>query len=55
MVIQGWDLGLPQIKQGSKVFLEIPYNLAYGDAGNPVIPAKSDLIFHIELESINNK
>jgi FKBP-type peptidyl-prolyl cis-trans isomerase len=55
MVIQGWDLGLPQIKQGSKVFLEIPYNLAYGDAGNPVIPAKSDLIFHIELETINNK
>ena len=52
MVIQGWDKGLPHINQGSKVFLEIPYELAYGDAGNPVIPAKSDLIFHIALEAI---
>ena len=52
MVIQGWDKGLPHINLGSKVFLEIPYELAYGEQGNPVIPAKSDLIFHIHLEGI---
>jgi len=53
MVIQGWDLGLQEMSVGEQVFLEIPYDLAYGDAGNPVIPAKSDLIFYIELEKIN--
>ena len=53
MVIQGWDKGLPHINKGSKVFLEIPSALAYGDSGNRVIPANSDLIFHIKLEEIN--
>lgn len=53
MVIKGWDLGLPEVSTGEKIFLEIPWDLAYGDQGNPVIPAKSDLIFYIELERIN--
>lgn len=53
-VIQGWDLGLPEIPLGSKAMLEIPFDLAYGPNGNPpVIPAKADLIFYIELEKIN--
>lgn len=52
-VIQGWDKGLPHINLGSRVFLDIPYELAYGETGNARIPAKSDLIFHIHLEEIN--
>ena len=33
----------------------IPYNLAYGEkAMGGVIPAKSDLIFEVELIKINN-
>lgn len=53
MVIKGWDLGLLEISTGEKVFLEIPYDMAYGEPGNSAIPPKSDLIFYIELEKIN--
>ena len=56
MAIQGWDLGVPQVPRGAEAILEVPYDLAYGAAGNPpVIPEKSDLYFYINVESINNK
>ena len=56
MAIKGWDLGIPQVPRGADAILEIPYELAYGERGNPpVIPAKSDLVFYINVESINNK
>ena len=49
-VIKGWDEGISLMKVGDKVHLTIPYQLAYGDAGRPpVIPAKSNLIFDVEL------
>ncbi len=51
-VITGWDQGFAGMKVGGKRRLFIPYQLAYGDAGHPpTIPAKSDLIFDIELVS----
>jgi len=34
-VIQGWDQGLIGVKVGSRVQIDIPSNLAYGDNGNP--------------------
>ncbi len=53
MVIKGWDLALPMIPEGSTAIVDIPYDLAYGEKGNPpVIPAKSDLIFYLLLEKI---
>ena len=56
MAIKGWDLGIPQVPRGADAILEIPYELAYGEKGNPpVIPAKSDLYFFINVESINNQ
>lgn len=56
MAIKGWDLGIPEVPKGAQAILDIPYELAYGAAGNPpVIPAESDLIFYINVESINNK
>jgi len=56
MAIKGWDLGIPEVPKGAQAILDIPYDLAYGAAGNPpVIPAESDLIFYINVESINNK
>jgi len=53
-VITGWSQGVVGMKQGEVRRLKIPYSLAYGEQGNPpTIPAKSDLIFDVELISFN--
>lgn len=49
-LIRGWQEGIPGMKIGGKRRLTIPYPMAYGEAGRPPkIPAKSDLIFDIEM------
>jgi peptidylprolyl isomerase len=55
-VILGWDTGFQGMRVGGKRRLFIPYQLAYGEAGKPpVIPAKSNLIFDVELVSVSDK
>jgi peptidylprolyl isomerase len=39
-VIKGWDQGLVGVKVGSRVQLDIPSDLAYGDTGNPGGPLR---------------
>ena len=52
-VIPGWDEGLALLHKGDKAKLIIPYLLAYGEAGRPpVIPAKSDLVFDVEIVDV---
>ncbi len=49
-VITAWDTGFEGMRVGGKRRLIVPYQLAYGAAGSPpVIPAKADLIFDVEL------
>lgn len=53
-LIQGWEQGIPGMKEGGKRKLIIPADLGYGDAGAPgaSIPGGATLIFEIELIEI---
>ncbi len=60
-VIPGFDQGFHGMKIGGKRRLFIPWQLAYGargrpgpDPAHPVIPAKSDLIFDVELVDVSD-
>jgi len=54
-VIAGWDVGFEGMKVGSQRRLFIPYQLGYGVPGRPpVIPAKSELIFDVELMAVTD-
>lgn len=48
-VIQGWQKGVPGMKNGGVRRLTIPAALAYGAQERPKIPANSDLVFVIQL------
>ena len=54
-VIPGWDTGFEGMHVGGKRRLYVPYQLAYGESGRPpVIPAKADLIFDLELVGMSD-
>lgn len=49
-VIYGWDTGFEGMHVGGKRRLFVPYELAYGELGNPPrMPAKANLVFDVEL------
>lgn len=59
-VIPGFDYGLAGMKIGGRRRIFIPWQLAYGThelpdrPGHPGIPAKSDLIFDVELVDVTD-
>lgn len=53
-VIKGFDDGLLGMKVGGKRIVTIPFMLGYGPQGRPpTIPAKSTLVFELELMKID--
>lgn len=51
-LIQGWQIGIPLLKEGGSATFYIPSALGYGTQGSLSIPANSVLIFDIDLVSI---
>ena len=52
-LITGWQEGIPGMKEGGTRRLVIPAAKAYGDTAQNNIPADSDLVFDIQLISID--
>jgi FKBP-type peptidyl-prolyl cis-trans isomerase len=52
-VIEGWSKGVVGMKTGEVRELRIPSDLAYGENGMNTIPGDTDLIFYVELISID--
>jgi len=53
--VPGWETGFDGMKVGAKRRLFIPFELAYGAQARPKIPAKSMLIFDMELKAVSDK
>lgn len=52
-VILGWKEGLQKVKEGGKIKLVVPSELAYGEFGAPPkIPGGATLVFEVELFKI---
>lgn len=52
-LIVGWQEGLPLIAQSGTITLYLPPSLAYGPNAVGSIPANSNLIFTIDLTTVN--
>mmetsp|Transcript_22785 Transcript_22785/g.36651 ORF Transcript_22785/g.36651 Transcript_22785/m.36651 type:complete len:122 (-) Transcript_22785:39-404(-) len=53
-VIQGWDVGVAQMKLGEIARLTISADFGYGAEGVPGVPPGSELVFEVELLQIGN-
>lgn len=51
-LILGWALGIPLLPEGSKAKLFIPSGYAYGQGGQGSIPSNANLVFDIDLKSV---
>lgn len=51
-VIEGWKIGIPLMKVGSKYKFYVPQHLGYGERDSGPIPPYSTLIFEVELLNI---
>ncbi len=53
-LMPGLEVAATQFKAGSKVFIIIPPDLAYGSDGMGKVPRNSKLIFIVEIVKVNN-
>lgn len=48
-VVEGWQLAIPEMKEGGRYKLVLPYNLAYGEQGGQSIQPYETLTFEITV------
>ncbi len=48
-MLEGWDEGIVGMRRGGKRKLVIPYQMAYGEAGEGEVPPFAVLVYDIEL------
>lgn len=51
-LIPGWSIGLKEIGEGGSCTLIIPYPMGFGSFDNGPVPAKSTLVFDIDLKKV---
>jgi len=51
-MIAGVNEAIVNMREGGKVRLFIPYNLGYGERAYGPFPAKSDLVFELEIVKV---
>ena len=54
-VIEGWDEGIPGMREGGRRILTIPPNLAYGSRGTSSVPGGSTLVFDVTLVEVEGE
>lgn len=52
-LIEGWQIAIPEMREGDKWVIYIPSEAGYGKRGEQGIPGNSTLIFEIELVKVN--
>ena len=52
-MIEGFKEGLRLLSMGDQAILFLPYDIAYGEKGGQGIPPQSDLIFEVEIVSVD--
>lgn len=54
--IPGYDRGIRGMRLGERRRINVPWQLGYGARGNPPdIPSRQDLVFEVELTSLENQ
>jgi peptidylprolyl isomerase len=51
-MIEGFKEGVQLLSEGDRATLFLPYTLAYGASGSRGVPPQSDLIFEVEIVSV---
>jgi peptidylprolyl isomerase len=52
-LIPAWDQAIPGLKQGSRVMIIAPPDMAYGDQDQPNIPGGSTLVFVVDVLGVD--
>ena len=53
-MIEGFKEGVRLLEEGDRATLFLPYQIAYGENGVQGIPPMSDLIFEVEIKSLED-